>query len=568
MTSFLSTKFKDYSSDNRFWILCILAVSCAAVLPIALMGIPDNPDLPEHLRFARTFHSEIQNFNFSPGWAADDNAGFGSVGVRFYPPITPLLMALTQLITNSWFDTLWTNILLWMFIGCVGVFFWAKEWLPPPQAATAAIFYAAVPYHLFQVYQAFLFAEFAAVAILPFCFLFAGRIVTRGRLIDVICFATAFSGLILSHIPSTIIGSLSLAIYIAVLLERRFFFRSCVRFLGAFALSLAATSFHLVRFLTELAWVKVSSTQFYGSGYLNYASHLFPMFFNGGDFYTARLLWILDITIILTFLLFVPLAVFFVARAFSERVQTHRRSLTALCATGLFAFFMMSSASAFLWSSAEFLQKLQFPWRWLSVASLVGSVAFAIGVSEIRNVLPSGQRVVWYGVASLIFVILLFDITQQILPSSPVSRENLAATMEKIDQEKGCSCWWPTWAEETAFGNPERVAAGSRAVEISEWKAETRSFAIEAGTEPNARIATFYYPHWKAEVNGIPTEVQKAADGTITIPLDQQASHVHLFFEEPYFLSAANAISLITWAGLLFGLLASKRRTNGRTGGI
>ena len=554
------TIFERYSSSNGFWIVCILVASFATVLPIALMGIPDNYDLLQHLRFARTFYGEIQNLSISPGWAAGDNAGFGSVGVRFYPPLAYVVMAATQLITNSWFDSLWTNILLWMFIGSLGVYFWAKEWLPAPQAAMAAVLYAVVPYHLFQVYQGFLFAEFVASAILPFCFLFAGRIVGRGRFIDVILFAIAFSALVLSHIPSTIVGSLSLAVYIAILLERRHFVRSCFGFLAAFAISLAATSFHWVRLVTELEWVKHNSPQFYGTGYYDYSTYFFPMYFNSAEKYIQRLLWAYDITIILTILLFIPLCVLFVSRFLSNRGRANQRHLIALGIVGLVAFFMASAASSFIWNSVGLLQKLQFPWRWLSVASLVGSVVFVIGISEVSKLWPNMKRPIIYGVISIMFAILLYDITQQVMPSAPVSRQELSARIEKIDSEEGCACWWPTWADSRSFQNAERVSAGSRVVEISEWRAENRKFFVAAGNETSARIATFYYPYWKAEVNGTAAEIERADDGTMNIPLPQTKANVRLFFSEPNFVSVAKSISLLAWIGLFLGILVFLRK--------
>lgn len=556
------TIYKRYASSNGFWIVCILVASFATVLPIAFIGIPDNYDLLQHLRFARTFYGEIQNFNISPGWAAADNAGFGSVGVRFYPPLAYVVLAATQLITNSWFDSLWTNILLWMFVGSLGLFFWAKEWLPAPQGAIAAVLYMLAPYHLFQVYQGFFFAEFVASAILPFCFLFAGRIVGRGRFIDVILFAIAFSALVLSHTPSTIIGLLSLAVYTAILLERRHLVRSCLGFLAASAISLAATSFHWVRFVTEHAWVKHNSPQFYGSGYYDYSTYFFPMFFNSAEKYTQRLLWAYDIIIILTILLFIPLCVLFVSRFFANRGRTNQRHLIALGITGLFAFFMASAASSFIWNSVGFLQKLQFPWRWLSVASLVGAVVFVIGVAEVSRLWPAMKRPIIYGVISIMFVILLYDITQQVMPSAPLYRQDLSARIEKIDSEEGCACWWPIWADSAALQNTKRVAAGSRVVEISEWNAKKRSFSFAAGTETNARISTFYYPHWKAEVNGVAVNVENAPDSAISIAIPQNAAEVTLAFEEPGFLKATKIVSIATWIFLLGCLFLARHVTN------
>ncbi len=92
------------------------------------------------------------------------------------------------MIAGNWYNALSIDIFLWMFAGCVGVYFWAKEWFTPLTSALTASFYALIPFHLEKIYIYFFYAEYIAAAIAPFCFLFLTRICRRNKKTDYLLF--------------------------------------------------------------------------------------------------------------------------------------------------------------------------------------------------------------------------------------------------------------------------------------------------------------------------------------------------------------------------------------------
>jgi len=248
----LQETFKNPSRTDGFFLILIALTAFLVIAPMIFAGIPEGNDLAQHLRFAAVFYDSIRAGDFFPGWAGGENMGFGGIGTRYYPPVAYYLMALTQMLTGSWFETVWMNAFFWMFLGSAGVYFWAKEWLSSGQAFLAAALFALVPYHTAQIYQFWLYAEYAATGILPFCFLFAARIIRRGAALDVLLFAVAYSLLLLTHIPMTIIGSAGLGVYGLLLTDWKKPRRTILNFTTAFGLSLAATAFHWLRALTEI----------------------------------------------------------------------------------------------------------------------------------------------------------------------------------------------------------------------------------------------------------------------------------------------------------------------------
>ena len=80
----------------------------------------------------------------------------------------------------------------------------------------------------------------------------------------------------------------------------------------------------------------------------------------------------------------------------------------------------------------------------------------------------------------------------------------------------------------------------------------------------DARVATFYYPHWTATVNGRPLATRPGADGALLIVLPPEAAMIDLKFREPTRAKVSMVVSIISWTLLavllIFGSFATTRR--------
>src|SRR3954470_12575936 len=88
--------------SGRVRLLAFVFVSLLFVAPTYFLGVYDGPDIPQHFQFADTFERAILSGDIYPSWADHENLGYGSVGVRFYPPIFSVVLALAHIITNNW----------------------------------------------------------------------------------------------------------------------------------------------------------------------------------------------------------------------------------------------------------------------------------------------------------------------------------------------------------------------------------------------------------------------------------------------------------------------------------
>src|SRR2546430_537813 len=194
-------------------MLLVTLTGIAALLPMILLGIASNNDLPNHYHFALPFYEQIRAGDIYPGWLASTNFGYGDPVSRFYPPALYYLFAVARAVTGNWYAASLCVLTLLSVLGSLGAYFWARSFLPNHIAAWAGVLCAFMPYRVAEIYQAAQLAEYAAGAALLFAFGFLRRVCRRGRSGDVAGLAISYALLILSHLPLAVFGSLALLVY-------------------------------------------------------------------------------------------------------------------------------------------------------------------------------------------------------------------------------------------------------------------------------------------------------------------------------------------------------------------
>src|SRR5580765_4979357 len=120
-----SEKFDALKRSNLV-CLALLLLFCFLSFGLPLVyGLPSGFDMITDIRFATSLRDALSTGHCFPGWA-NDNFGFGSIGIRFYPLIAMYTLAFAEMATGDWFSALWINLLFWMFLGSAGMYFFAK----------------------------------------------------------------------------------------------------------------------------------------------------------------------------------------------------------------------------------------------------------------------------------------------------------------------------------------------------------------------------------------------------------------------------------------------------------
>jgi len=136
-------------------------------------------------------------------------------------------------------------------------------------------------------------------------------------------------------------------------------------------------------------------------------------------------------------------------------------------------------------------------------------------------------------------------------------------TISNIPGSAGVTQWLPVWAHEPLPTMTARVEAPNRAITIKRWEPQQRVFHVEAGGPTEARVQTFFYPHWKATAGGRNLAVHPDHDGTLVVALPGEATDVNLEFREPNRSRYAAGLSLLGW-GLIGGLSLRRTRSSSK----
>src|ERR1044072_378887 len=244
--------WKSALGNWRPAIVFAVVVSFLAILPAIVWGIPSNLDLTNHFRFALPFYDAIVAGDPYPGWLGESNGGYGDPSFRFYPPALYYALAAARFVIGNWYGAPVVVFVMISIAGGLGMYFWAKSILGPLSAGWAAFFYALAPYHLNQLYQATLLAEWAGSAVLPFVFGFVDRVCERGRRRDVAGLAATYGLLLFTHLPLAVIGSMALLVYSLVKVRE---VRKLAKLALGAALGLSVSAIYWVTMVSEVSWV-------------------------------------------------------------------------------------------------------------------------------------------------------------------------------------------------------------------------------------------------------------------------------------------------------------------------
>lgn len=551
---------------SKQFLVNLIFIALLAALAMAssfYRGITTGNDFRQHFQFASTIHGSLVSGEIYPGFAAAPNYGLGDIALRFYPPFSYYLLSVFYIVTGNWYIAALASFWLVFFVGGVGAYLLAREEFPPKQSLLAAAIYIFAPYHLNEIYNNFLLAEFVATAILPFCFLYITRVCRAGGWQNTAGLAVSYALLILSHLPLTIIGSLAFVVYAAFLLEKKRIGRTLLDFSFSVAGGLLLSSFYWLRMVRELDWVKHSAPAYFTENFAFSRNFLLKPS-NWTNFSDDILnLWLADLMLVAMLAVCIPSLVFL----FKNRSRLPRFT-KAVAAVFFLAVFMTTPLSAPLWHYLTFLQKVQFPWRWMAIISLFGAVFASTGITKMADAMKASKNILLPISLGGILVIFVFMAAFIIKQASYVPPADFRAQIANIAEVPSYEGWWPVWASEAALAEKKRVRVTWRKEVIDSWTPLERRFFVTEGADPSARVKTFYYPHWKAVVNGFEAKVTPDVDGLISLPLPEGPAEVRLYFEEPAINRAAFYASAAAWVILLGAVLLSaiskKRRAANR----
>jgi hypothetical protein len=370
-------------------------------------------------------------------------------------------------------------------------------------ALMSAAFYQLLPFHLLNLYGRGAFAELCAYVWFPLVLLFLHKTLYGRHAASAFAgLSLSYAGLILTHLVSAFMFTLMLLLYMTCHYFHQRSGTLLLRAASALTVGLAISSFYLLPAIFERKYVQIE----YMFNYV-FSDYRRNFLFLKSNFETPFHIG-LHGAVVLETALYLTAVALILRYSNSSPMRPHQK---AMCLIFGVALFLTTPLAAPIWRYVPYFDILQFPWRWLSVMELtlcflVASAFSGSGAGIFLNFRPPG-RIMLYAMAALLSVSFILIVRSGRMYTAPLL---VAITdLEKVNRYTNLPKeYTPVWAvdvEKTVKElSTEKVMAlsGKAGLRILEWEPEKRSIVINASQPAMLRIATFYYPGWKATIDG------------------------------------------------------------------
>ena len=400
----------------------IWTVATLLMVPAFASGHIISDNSFSNVNWSQGFAQELFSGHLYPRWLPAMNEGAGSPVFYFYGPLPFYLTAPFHLIAGPRFAVL---LGMWLMLGLSGQSFCAlaANFVRSTAALTASAAYMAMPYHLLvDVWLRSDFGELAAYIFIPLCLLGAFRLAAEPAW--TFGLAASLAGLLLSHLPTALLFAPFLAgicIYIA---WQGNFATVMVRAATAACLGLGLAAAYIVPAILLQGLIHASNWEIYRPT----DNLLFNGRAGGFDYF-------LDFSAVET----VTVATIFAVGSFA----TDRKRQTPWTILAVVTFFLTSPAATYMWNAAPAVfDKIQFPWRVLSLLDIATCMLFALTLEAKIWRQAVVVRLMLYG---LIAVTTLFAVYQSRDPAHGFARRSaevedylITARVEPLEYIPSC----------------------------------------------------------------------------------------------------------------------------------
>lgn len=499
-------------------------------------------------------HTALSEGQFPVRWSQNFGYGYGMPLFQFYAPLPYFfgslvyglsgsgVLAAKMLIFAATLITIWGSYLL-------GKAVFGKEHQLASLVLAAG--FALAPYRAVNIFVRGALSEAWGMAAFPFILLGTYHFIAKKSIGGAAILYLGLIGLFLSHNLTTVLFMpLSLVFAVVVLFQQYYAKKTTVKELFmrlmqvalVYLLAIGSAGFYLFPAILEKEYTQLSSAIL--GGYFNFRLHfLYIRQFFQENWQYGGSSWGPDDDI--SFYLGTPqlIGTFISGLWFAKELYKNRQSLQRFFVkdlgwlyifSGLFlvgSLLLTTMKTQFLWESIAFLEFIQFPWRWLSIAAFCISILPAWFIYSLRETRPFMAKLctVLYLSAAIVPAAQTYfqpkayledysgvyytdgwsirtkmsGILPDFIPSG-VSKDVLAAPI----------------AEDMIF-SCEVVKSCAFSHEVLLNRAHEKLVAIDIEQEQEVELGIAYYPGWQASIAGENIAVAQSEEGLLSVVLPQ-----------------------------------------------
>jgi len=559
--------------DPGLGVACLLTLF--ALYPLLQPGLPNTADGALHLYRTVELDQCWQDGVYYPRWAPNLFLGYGYPIFNFYAPLLYYLAEVLHVLGLSFQGAIKVIQVGTFLLYGLGMYVFAKEIVGRKPALLAAAAYVYAPYRFKEAFVQGDYPQFLALALLPLIFWAFYKIIVTRKPGYIVVGACLYGALILSHNITAMLTSPFLGLYIVWMIlsfsrRNQVFWKNLVSevlpALAALALGLGLTAFFWLPALYEKRWVQLDLLT---KGFFDFRQHFLIL----GELLSPSLpldtaasnpYMPFNLGAAQVFLSLVAVLVLFPRFGLRREEKSH---LLFSLASLILCVFMMLPASTPLWEHVPFLAFTEFPWRLVGLAGLFTALPAGMSLRLLTNrgrlspafiALALGLGLVL--VPTTVFVYLYprqsFIEYPDPTPADIVEFELESHAWGTTSGSEYLTIWLTEKPEDSPLlplyraGQPiskldsQHLPEGVQ-VEMLSHSVVSDSYRFTSSQAFTARFNTFYFPGWRAYVDGEERDIQISQPHAlieVAIPLGEHT--LLLRFEDTPVRLLANGLSL------------------------
>ncbi len=547
-------------------LLLLTLFSLPALQPLLSRQFTCGFDNAFHLWRAVQLGELLRNGVLYSRWAPQMAHGYGYPLYLFQSPLSAYLAAVFNILGLEWV----TAVHLTYGIGILGsgwaMWLLARDLWGEKGALLAAVAYIYAPYHLYVAYYRASLSETVAWAIVPLVLWGLLRWQMRGERKGLVTAVVAFTALVLTHDVTAYIFLPFIIGWIVALAWLKQSWGALWRGGTAVILGLGLSAFFWLP-----AFIERSAIQFAR------ANSAWPFLYSNNFLPLDQLLPLprnADPLLLNDWpqrglgLVLAGLALLGLLIAWRRLPRT--RKLTAFLGLALAGYIFLTIAlSQPLWDALPPLQAFQFPWRFLAPAVLAAALLIGGLAADSKFTINHSHLTIYNLLFLLLLALLSIAHWGWLYPNhcpapadttiagmvqweqdtrtlgTTASRELLPVTVSRLSQDEN---ELPVWENRLAQAD---LPPGARIIQ-AEYTPLRTEIELETAVPFTARYRAFYFPGWRATIDGEPVKITPSApDGLITFAVPDGRHTIQVTFGETPLRLLADLLSLISLIALI-----------------
>jgi len=514
--------------------------------------------------WASQFVEALKEGVIYPRWIPFSFWGYGSPAFILYPPLAFYFAAFFNLFTDSIITAMNITKFISLFISATGMYFLIKEFYSEKIALLTASFLIVFPLVISNYY---LFGGFASVISFMWfspILLFASRYFEKRQYRNLIYAGACYGALVLTHLINAYMFTfvlISFLIYKVIVDKRP---KDIIAIPIIFGVGFLISSAYTLPLIFEKQFFNLKVFIGEGGGF-HYGhffilpklteklppDHVWPVYYYSTVFQLFLLLTLLFLFLYQTGQL-----------RYEERMNNVRVMNHFFLGVVFISIFFTFGISSFLWETIPFIKYIQFPTRWFNFTGYSLIFLSAITFSAPETIYKSRKG---YFIICILFL-TCFLLSAKYIKAAPYFPEEELIPVKSVDLTRE---HLPAWVDVNKIDQNDMgkekttIIEGEGVAAVVLWQYAERVIVVNATTPLTLRIRTFYFPGWKAYLDGINISIQtENGTGAMLIDISEGDHKLELKFVDTPVRYYGKLISLLSLVVLGYLILTNRSVKN------